>query len=977
MNTSRHHIDTFDMFACFEMKNIVDGEMPIVIGVDNKKYEIIFHNAHFRQPAIFPCDARLRNMSYVAPIFVDVEEICQEGGKIVRNWYYDECIAKIPIPLKSQNCHLRDMTERELINAKESPNDPGGYFIIKGKERVLVSQLRMAYNSPIIVKNTIEVRFCNNVNIHTTLLKIEFDGTDLWLHTSFLKEKINLAYLFVVFEASPQFFYKSDLHSQVLRRILWINKTLTRAQVLESIAHLLKTFPGVLEAAEKVLVTELFPHLPSKTPREVKIRQICFLADELLNAQLSDAIPKLRERFDRDHLMNKRIEPAGILCAELFRQMFKKYCSLLYNEFCKKVINPNIRLFISKISIIERKFNTCFLNPSWGAQQSGYTRIGVSQILSNINYIAVLSHLQRVSVPITKDSKNTLLRQIHPSTMHYICGCESPEGSIGLVLNLTKNCRVSPKVPQCYFVFYFQQLLQNSGSGIFVMLNGIEIGQTGNGLDFYNRVVQLRMSGIVPWFVSIVYINHFVYIWTDEGRFLAELVPGEWIDPNERICVDTRWSKPTMFGISASVIPFINHSPAPRGCYGSNMIKQAIGHVFDNYKFRTETNLYQLHYPQKMLVQTASYQENNLDQTPFGVNVIVSILSQTGFNQEDAMIIHKSAIERGLFISSVLMTFAEEESSSEIKIGMPPESCRSSSSYLIGENGLPRVGQIVSSGDVIIGKWIHESGKKEIDASCVAQSNCIVVEVFDLRGEFDQRLVKVVVREIHIPQIGDKFSSMISQKGVKGMIYSTEDMPFMADGTVPDIIINPHAIPSRMTIGQLIEMVLGSETARTGTRFDGSPFQGRVDVPDVGEEVMYSGYTGERFTCTIFTGITHYMRLKHLVEDKYHARNTGPITKLTRQPPEGRRRKGGQKCGEMEQEAILVAGGTQMLLERLFYFSDFYALHVCEKCGETVSSPLCKSCNFNAVRVTMPYIFKLVRQELGAMNLKLELEVCV
>ena len=974
MNASRHHIETFDMFTCFEMKNIIENEMPVQVTVDSRQYQINFHNAHFGSPAILPYMARLKNETYTAPIYVDVEEICEENGKMVRNWYYDECIAKIPIPLKCQICHLRDMTEQQLQDARESVSDPGGYFIIKGKERVLVSQLRMAYNSPIIVKNTLEIRFCNHVNIHTTLLKIEWDGTDLWLHTSFLREKINLAYLFIVLQGAPKLYYTTKLHKQVLRRIAWINKDLTRDQVVESVAHLLKSFTGDVEAAEKVLAHEIFPHLGSRFGNDFKLRTICFLIDELLNAQQPDA-PN-RDRLERDHLMNKRVEPAGILCAELFRQMFKKYCSLLLSEFCKKVINPNIRLFISKMTIIERKFVNCFLNPSWGAQQNGYTRIGVSQILSNTNFVSVLSHLQRVSVPITKDTKNTQMRQLHTSQMHYICGCESPEGSIGLVLNLTQNCRVSPKVPTNNFVHFFAQLIRDTGTGTFCLLNGVEIGETGDAQALYERVRQLRREGTIPWFVSAVNIDHLFHIWTDEGRFLVEMAPGEWIDPSEKLKFDVKFAPATLFGTSASVIPFINHSPAPRGCYGSNMIKQAIGHVFDNFKFRTETNLYQLHYPQKMLVQTEGYQFAGLDQMPFGANVVVAILSQTGFNLEDACILHKGAIDRGLFVSSVLMTFCEEESSVEIKIGMPPPHVLAANvRYDIGANGLPRVGQIVASGDVLIGKWIQESGKKEIDASVMATSNVVVSQVFDIRGEFDQRIVKVVVRELQIPQIGDKFSSLISQKGVVGMIYSTEDMPFMEDGTVPDIIINPHCIPSRMTIGQLLEMVLGTEAARRGHFYDGTAFRGDVDVPDVGEQVMYSGFTGEKFACTVFVGIAHYMRLKHLVEDKYHARNTGPITKLTRQPPEGRRRKGGQKCGEMEQEAILVAGATQMLLERLFYFSDFFSDHVCEKCGELSSSPCCKSCNYNAVKVNMPYIFKLMKQELAVMNLKLDLQV--
>jgi DNA-directed RNA polymerase beta subunit len=419
------------------------------------------------------------------------------------------------------------------------------------------------------------------------------------------------------------------------------------------------------------------------------------------------------------------------------------------------------------------------------------------------------------------------------------------------------------------------------------------------------------------------------------------------------------------------------------------MLKQAIGFTYDNVSERTDTTLYTLHYPQKMVVGTAMSREQPIAELPFGINVVLAILSESGFNQEDSCIIHKAAIDRGLFVSTTLTTHCEEEQSADAKIARPPlEAQRADRTYShLSARGLPPLGHVLADGDVIIGKWVQESEKKARDASLVTRRGpCIVTRVVDTFSEGNQRVVKVITRELNIPEIGDKFSSVISQKGVCGMITATQDMPFTSQGIVPDIFINPHALPSRMTVSQLVDMVMGKAALLEGKLVDASAFASShpSDYESVlnkygfarsGSEDMYSGVHGRPFECSIFVGPAYYMRLTHLVSGKAHARDGGVVTALTRAPPEGRRRDGGLKFGEMEKDALLAHGATQMLLERLFKYADDFSTEVCSACGDIVYGSSCWSCNVPTVTVAMPYIFKLIKHELGAMNLRLELHV--
>ena len=464
-----------------------------------------------------------------------------------------------------------------------------------------------------------------------------------------------------------------------------------------------------------------------------------------------------------------------------------------------------------------------------------------------------------------------------------------------------------------------------------------------------------------------------------------------------------------ILGICASIIPFPDHNQSPRNTYQSAMGKQAMGVYSTNYQIRMDTLANILYYPQKPLVTTRSMEFLRFRELPAGQNAIVAIACYSGYNQEDSVIMNQSAIDRGLFRSIFYRTYTDQEK----KVGMTQmeEFARPSKEFTmrmrhgtyekLDSDGLIAPGTRVSGEDIIIGKIVPTQNSDDQspgsggnlgfrDASTPLRSTetGIVDQVMLTKSAEGLKFVKVRVRSIRIPQMGDKFASRHGQKGTVGITYRQEDMPFTADGITPDIIINPHCIPSRMTIGHLIECLLGKVSALAGTEGDATPFSD-LTVEEVsrqlltlgfqprGLEVMYNGQTGRKLEAQIFIGPTYYQRLRHMVDDKIHARARGPVQIMTRQPVEGRSRDGGLRFGEMERDCIISHGAASFLKERLYDVSDAYRAHVCDNCGLFIIANLkknaleCKICKNKTLisQVRIPYAFKLLCQELMAMNI--------
>lgn len=690
-----------------------------------------------------------------------------------------------------------------------------------------------------------------------------------------------------------------------------------------------------------------------------------------------------------------------------------------------------------------------FATGNWGVQKNSYVRTGVSQVLNRLTFGASLSHLRRIAIPIGKEGKNVKIRQVNQSQIGFICPHESPEGqSVGIVLNLALLTNISRYIPTVLIREILENSdniissskAENVNELTCVFLNGIVIGYTCNVDDFLEEINIYKKNGLLDREISATYdvIDNEIIMYCDEGRFIRpvftlnknklnidynqkpdwdkmvndnvikyidnceseESVIAMSPDDLEKFeCNYCEISPATLMGVMASTVPFSNHTQAPRVCYQASHGKQALGIHSLAHTLRTDTSSYVLDYPQKPLVNTMPCRMMGFDDMPSGINAIVAIMTYGGWNQEDSIILNQSSVDRGLFnvTSYRTVNFMEKKKgqfgvSEKICI---PDSHLMKKSYnycMLGPNGIIKKGSKVEIGDVLIGKiqTVQKKNKEEVvtDCSLIAKSNdeTGTVDRIIISENGGQKLIKIVLRKIKIPEIGDKFSARSAQKGTCGFMYRQEDMPFTSEGIVPDLIINAHCIPSRMTISQLMECVLGKECSIKGKFGDSTPFTSTGD--DVAEQIcknlakcgyertgteeMYCGFTGKPLKARIFIGPTYYQRLKHMVSNKMHSRANGHVTTLMRQPLEGRSKEGGLRFGEMERDCMISHGCSRFLRERLFDQSDPYYVDICDDCGfMATSSKQCKKCNNEKIsKVNLPYAAKLLFQELNAMGIK-------
>ena len=461
----------------------------------------------------------------------------------------------------------------------------------------------------------------------------------------------------------------------------------------------------------------------------------------------------------------------------------------------------------------------------------------------------------------------------------------------------------------------------------------------------------------------------------------------------------------TIFGILASCIPFPDSNQSPRNTYQSAMGKQAIGMYVTNYDNRMDKTAYVLTYPMRPLVETRIMNIIKLNNIPSGQQVIVAIASHTGYNQEDSLLFNKGSIDRGLFLATIYHTEKDEDKKlfGTEEIRCKPDKTKTKNIKFgnydkLTSQGIMKENTLIEDRDIIIGKVIPIKENKNDFTKSVKFSDGSISHRTQEESYVDKNYIetngdgynfcKVRIRNFRKPVIGDKFSSRHGQKGTIGNIIPEEDMPFTANGLKPDIIINPHAIPSRMTIAQLKETLLGKVLLEMGLFGDGTSF-GEFDISNIidklndlgyeskGNELMYNALTGEQLTMNIFIGPAFYQRLKHMVNDKQHSRSIGPMVNLTRQPAEGRSRDGGLRFGEMERDCMISHGASRFTKGRIYDASDAFSVFVCNKCGLIASFNnkehihYCNTCgNRNDFKyVELPYACKLMFQELITMNI--------
>ena len=533
----------------------------------------------------------------------------------------------------------------------------------------------------------------------------------------------------------------------------------------------------------------------------------------------------------------------------------------------------------------------------------------------------------------------------------------------------------------------------------------------GNKLIISNNVINDIRRGELKWqdLLTNVKLNDSVIEYIDplEQNFsLVSMTPEKLYskDPNLYKYTHCEIHPSTIFGILASCIPFPEHNQSPRNTYQCAMGKQAMGVYVTNFDQRMDKTAYVLSYPGRPLVDTRVMNMIKLNDIPSGMPVIVAIMCHSGYNQEDSILFNQGSLNRGLFQATIYHTEKDEDKKihgdEEIRCRPDPTKTKGmkfGNYNKINSQGVMEENTLIENRDIIISKMIpikearndHTKVIKYEDQSRTFRTHeeTYVDKNYIERNGDGYNFCKVRTRTLRQPVIGDKFSSRHGQKGTIGNIIPEANMPFTKDGLKPDIIINPHAIPSRMTIAQLKETLLGKVLLELGLFGDGTSFV-ELDIKDIskeltknkfechGNELLYNGLTGEQVETSIFMGPCFYQRLKHMVNDKAHSRSIGPMVNLTRQPAEGRSRDGGLRFGEMERDCMISHGASRFTKGRVYDASDKFEVHACCKCGmiaafnDKTHVHYCRTCDnrIDFARVKLPYSAKLLFQELITMN---------
>ena len=1083
---AKQHLTSFDEFLKKGLQEIIDEINHIDIENAEYPYKIQLGRIQFKQPRmmeldgsvthITPAEARMRNVSYIAPLMLEANVI--EDGKTLETRFIH--IGDIPVMVKSDACILRNFSEQKLIDHAEDPFDPGGYFIINGSERVIVGLEDLSYNKIIVDAEKVGGKKVFKAKVYSSIVgyraKLELvlkedglvvariPGSPVDIPVVTLMRALGL-------ESDKEIASAVSMVDEIQNELEGSFEKTDVTTSKDSIVYISKRIaPGMLEEfqikrAETLLDWGLLPHL-GKQPENRK-EKTQFLGEavcKLLELKLGWIQPD-----DKDHYGNKVVKFAGQMLADLFRTAFRNLVRDMKYQLERSGQKRGINAVSAAIrpGIITDKLNNAIATGNWGRG-----RVGVTQLLDRTNYLSTISHLRRVQSPLSRTQPNFEARDLHSTHFGRLCPSETPEGSnCGLVKNLALSAIISVSVSSEEVVeklyeigtAHFSEVkdsVKKDGTRIFV--DGKLIGFHKDGEKLAYSLRELRRSSKIHPHIGIsihqpeeenatkrLYVNcnagrvlrPLIIIKDGKSTFSPDLLDKitkklvswtdlirmgvlELVDANEEencyITFEEKHAKKhthleifpsAILGAGASIIPYPEHNQSPRNTYESAMAKQSLGFSTPMMNTSTYVRQHSMLYPQTPIVTTKAMGLLGLEKRPAGQNCVVAVLPFDGYNIEDAIVLSKSSVDRGLGRTFFYRIYESESKQypggmrDNFEIPNADDNLRGykgEKSYrLLEDDGIVATESRVSGGDILIGKtspprFMEEYRDQESrgpyrrDTSIgVRPSESGVVDTTVLTQSTEGgKMFKVRIRDMRLPEIGDKFASRHGQKGVVGLLAKAEDLPYTADGISPDVLINPHAFPSRMTVGMMMESITGKAAAIRGRKVDASAFVGEKmeDVKDVmedagfkysGKEIMYDGRTGKQFPVEVFLGVVYYQKLHHMVADKIHARARGQVQMLTKQPTEGRARGGGLRFGEMERDCLIAYGASMILKDRLLDESDKSDIFVCERCGVVAYHDVkqrrywCRICGDKGKvsSVSVAYAFKLLLQEMSSLNI--------
>jgi len=1060
-----HQIKSFNEFIDYRVQKIIDeiGEIQLETP-ELAEFKIKLGKVRIPSPSIkeadgatrtiTPMEARIRDLTYASPVFVEmipvINGVEQEPQEVK--------LGDLPIMVRSNRCVLSGMKDEEMVECLEDSNDPGGYFIINGTERVIVMVEEVLANWPIIERKA---------EMETARINSEAAG---FVQRHMIERKAGII--------SISFANLKKLPVVVLLRSLGMEKdqeiitsiTQNEKEAEEIYFNLFEFNVNTIEDAKDfignklkipqkeyrdkrindILDKYLLPHLgQTKKARQDKAIYLCKVIRKVLKLGLEDISDQ-----DIDHYANKRLHMVGDFLEILFRSILLGKYGLVsriiysYQKLIKRGKMPNIK------SIVESDYLTKRIVSHMATGQWIGGRTGVCQRLERTNYVRTIAHLRNVISPLSSTQEHFEARALHATHWGRLCSEETPEGiNIGLRKYLALFAVITDTAKEKDREAVASLIKNEGNDGYNVFMDGKILGTEKNPEALVEKIRSKRRAGVISPMISVSFVPDFeeVHINTNSGRLLRPLIilengrprltqkhleklesneinwndllkQGliEYLDAEEEnnalvaLNPDDATKKYThleihpsiTLGLSAALVPFATHNRGDRVNFGAKMSGQALGLYATNYLARTDTKSDILIYPQVPLVNTCVGKAVDLDHHPQGQNIVIALMSYKGYNMEDGVVFNKASIERGFGRSFFFRNYATEEKKywgiekDEIKI--PDKSIngyRTEEAYVnLAQDGIVNREITVESGDVLIGKvsplrffgpvesfMVETENRRETSETIRHGEEGVIDNVVLTETGSGNKLIKVTVRNERIPELGDKFTSRHGQKGVVALIVPEEDMPFTEKGIIPDILLNPHAIPSRMTIGQLLEMIASKVSSLSGMSIDGTIFGNvteenlrtelkNLGFRDDGKECMYNGVTGEKFDATILISPCFYQKLHHMVANKIQARARGPVTLLTKQPTAGRAKQGGLRLGEMEKDCLLAHGAALLLKER--FSSDKYKIPVCQKCGLVAIEdfvkgkkycPVCKKSKISDIEIA--YAFKLMLDELKCMGI--------
>ena len=954
--------------------------------------------------------------------------------------------------LQSKKCILSNKDEHYFSNVNECPLDPGGYFIIRGSEKIILIQEQLTLNKISIEQDysgnlsaTIYTKFKSRRSKNSVVLK---NKNFYFRHNVFI-EDIPLIIIFKSLGIERE----QDIievigteFAEVLEHSIYENRMLGIVSKQQAILYLsnrlnLRFYDSI---EKKILYKPLTDSYENK--RKINNLVFKFILNQItshskkysINIEKGNLISMMTRRLllflnkpnfsnDKDYYGNKRLELSGQLYSLLFEDLFKKANTELtkYNEFYNQKTR---KIFFFDYSssfrqdLISNGLEIALLTGNWSIKKYIFEKNGITQTISRLSYISGFSGTTKITTGFKKIRKSTGPRFLNSSQWGAICPIDTPEGeSCGLVKNLSILSHISNKENQSYILdlcydmglglngFFFSNSTKKKENISNVFLNGIYIGIHANTSAFLYSLRKMRRLGYIGEFVSFYWETsiNIVNIYTDSGRvcrplniikngniliekirpnlikkgliFFKDLLRTgfiEFLDVNEQnnalIAVEKtdvtlktthlELSSDIILGICGSLVPFSEHNQSPRNTYQCAMNKQAISSISFNQENREDTVLSLLIYPQKPLVKTKAMNVIGNNWLSGGVNSCICIMSYSGYDIEDAIILNRSSVDYGFF-----RNYSSKRYKLISKEGIYTDDI---SSIINFENyNIPNIYKNSKN-------HMANAENNSFEMVFKKNTNNTIKKIFSTANNQDMFFIKIIIRQCRKPEIGDKFSSRHGQKGICGLLCSNRDLPFSNYGIIPDLIMNPHGFPSRMTIGKILELVASKTSSVLGKFSNGDSFQLKnanhiskrlksLGFQKTGDEIFFSGISGFPLNCGITSGPVFYQKLKHVVQDKIHARSQGKKSNLTKQPIEGRSKGGGLRFGEMERDCIVSFGATEVALERLMLSSDLFNVFLDPKTGFITNERTQKK----LIPMKIPYACKLLFQEMQSMNI--------